>query len=308
MKKLQTAVLLMLIGYTPIVARQTISITTANSLKAAGNLKAAIEQYTQLQHKLQDKWVVYELADAYVLDGQYDSALTCLIEALSADLSFFYCGLHNFINTLDHPRWLAVEERYEMLLQQEHITEQESIVLAKQLWKMGIKDQAYYYHLNLLEKGSRYSPLKSIIWDWKLKINKENQQQLAYIIANHGWPEKTKAGIQGATAAFLIIQHASLAMQKRCLPLLKAACQIGEADWRYYAMMFDRIAVFEDRKQLYGTQLEVNEATNEYKLHIEDPDNVNKRRAQMNLPPIEDYLAQWGISWKDYLKKQGKHE
>jgi len=79
-------------------------------------------------------------------------------------------------------------------------------------------------------------------------------------------------------------------------------------DRRYYAMMFDRIAVFEDRKQLYGTQLEVNEATNEYKLHIEDPDNVNKRRAQMNLPPIEDYLAQWGISWKDYLKKQGKHE
>ena len=62
---------------------------------------------------------------------------------------------------------------------------------------------------------------------------------------------------------------------------------------RNYAYLWDRVAVNSDRKQRYGTQ-PTWECTPEGKLTLkplEDPENVNARRAAMGLGTGEDGLA-----------------
>lgn len=43
---------------------------------------------------------------------------------------------------------------------------------------------------------------------------------------------------------------------------------------------------------------------------IEDPDNVDKRRAEIGLGPISDYVKNWGIIWnlEEYKKEQLQEE
>ena len=60
-----------------------------------------------------------------------------------------------------------------------------------------------------------------------------------------------------------------------------------------YAYLWDRVAVNTDRKQRYGTQ-PTWECTTDNKLTLqplEDPENVNKRRAEMGLGSVEESLA-----------------
>jgi hypothetical protein len=60
------------------------------------------------------------------------------------------------------------------------------------------------------------------------------------------------------------------------------------------------------RRQIYGTQLAFDEATGESYLEpLEDPDNVDKRRAEAGLEPLQDYLSGVGMRWdpEEYKKK-----
>ena len=46
-------------------------------------------------------------------------------------------------------------------------------------------------------------------------------------------------------------------------------------------------------------------------MPLEDPDNVDKRRQQVGLGPIKDYVSEWGIIWdveeyKKFLKSLKK--
>lgn len=43
----------------------------------------------------------------------------------------------------------------------------------------------------------------------------------------------------------------------------------------------------------------------EFVLPLEDPDNVDKRRAEVGLGPLADYVKQWNIVWDvEEYKKQ----
>src|SRR5205085_1172028 len=71
-----------------------------------------------------------------------------------------------------------------------------------------------------------------------------------------GWPGKSLVGVDGANAAWLLVQHADQgrAFQKRCLPLLEAAVKKGEATGVQLAYLSDRVRVGAGEKQVYGTQ------------------------------------------------------
>jgi len=58
---------------------------------------------------------------------------------------------------------------------------------------------------------------------------------------------------------------------------------------------------------LYGTQLSRDSATQKYYLDsLDDPDNVDKRRAKMGLGKLADALLEWGITWdlEEYKNEQ----
>jgi len=71
------------------------------------------------------------------------------------------------------------------------------------------------------------------------------------------------------------------------------------ADPRNYAFLTDRVLINTGKKQLYGTQTLFNFNTAQaYPKALEDSINVNERRAQMELEPIEEYLN--GMSQRTY--------
>lgn len=80
--------------------------------------------------------------------------------------------------------------------------------------------------------------------------------------------------------------------------MIKELCLDSEARWESYALMYDRVQISQDKPQLYGSQVRYNEATkkNEF-FPIEDEANVNKRRAEMGMPPIESYAEFFGIKY-----------
>lgn len=60
----------------------------------------------------------------------------------------------------------------------------------------------------------------------------------------------------------------------------------------------DSILVNEDKVQVYGSQVRANPETGKGELYpVADEKNLNIRRAEIDLMPIEDYLKYMGIEY-----------
>ncbi len=112
---------------------------------------------------------------------------------------------------------------------------------------------------------------------------------LTQIIKKYGFPKISEVGKRQASTAFFIIQHQKeVAVLEFYLPIIKKTCEEGEADWGNYAMLFDRIEVYNKRPQRYGTQFKAL-GNNTYALFpLQNINLVNEYRAQLDLRPIPD--------------------
>jgi hypothetical protein len=121
-------------------------------------------------------------------------------------------------------------------------------------------------------------------------VHEENAAVLEAIIAVRGWPSESLAGADGAEAAWLILQHAIGLpdFQRRGLALLTEAAGRGEVPVWQPAYLDDRIRSLEGRPQLYGTQFDWDEQGLMSPLPIERSDNVDRRRAEIGLPPLAE--------------------
>jgi hypothetical protein len=137
------------------------------------------------------------------------------------------------------------------------------------------------------------------------EIDRKNLARLEKIVKQHGWPGKSLVGQEASQAAFLIVQHADLANQKKYFPLLKKAAVEGEARLADAAMLEDRILMREGKKQIYGTQVHLGPETGgKLELYpIEDEEHVDKRRAAVGLPPLAEYLKVFGLEYKPSSKE-----
>lgn len=119
-------------------------------------------------------------------------------------------------------------------------------------------------------------------------LDQKHTARLAQIIERHGWPKHSLVGEDGASAAWLLAQHADLepAFQKRCLALMEPLIALGEVDGADYAYLFDRVAIAEERPQRYGSQFHVD--THE-PLPLEDEARVDELRASVGLTSLAVY-------------------
>lgn len=124
-------------------------------------------------------------------------------------------------------------------------------------------------------------------------VHEANARELETIIGKVGWPTRELVGDDGAEAAWLIAQHAIglPRFQRKCLELLKAAVAAGKAPALQMAMMLDRILTYEGRPQVYGTSFDWDDAGQLSPRPIEDPDGVDRRRAEVGLEPLEAATA-----------------
>ena len=120
-------------------------------------------------------------------------------------------------------------------------------------------------------------------------IDTSNTERMRTIVRHYGWPNPQLVGKDGTDAAFLLIQHANLAFQKEMLPLVEKAYRQGELSGQSYALLLDRVLVGEGKRQVYGTQAKLK-GKEFVPDPIEDEPNVDKRRAEVGLPPLSEYL------------------
>ncbi len=121
-------------------------------------------------------------------------------------------------------------------------------------------------------------------------VDSASTARMKEIVRRRGWPGKPMVGEDGSEAAFLLVQHsADTLFQRTCLPLLEAAFRAGEVSGQDLALLTDRVRVREGKLQLYGSQAQIVDG----KLvlnPIEDEANVDKRRAEIGLPPMAEYV------------------
>ncbi len=171
--------------------------------------------------------------------------------------------------------------------------------LVAQLDSIHDEDQTYRRQLDgIREKYGQQS--KEMREHWKIINYKDsiNLIKVKAILDKYGWLGSDVVGGQGNSTLFLVIQHADLKTQENYLPMMREAVKTNKADASSLALLEDRILMRNGKKQLYGSQIGFNQKENTYYVAaLEDPDNVDKRRASVNLQPLADYVKRWKIIW-----------
>ena len=169
------------------------------------------------------------------------------------------------------------------------------------------EDQKYRKQISDIQKQYGHdSPEMQELWKIIAEKDSINLLKVGSILDKHGWVGPDKVGRQASQALFLVIQHADLATQQKYLPLVREAVKNKQLNGSSLALLEDRVALREGRKQFYGSQVDRDPDTNTYYvLPLEDPDNVDKRRAEVGLGPLADYVRRWNIEWnaEEYKKK-----
>lgn len=162
-----------------------------------------------------------------------------------------------------------------------------------------IEDQKYRQQINEIEKKYGWES-KEMKDHWKIIEEKDavNLVKVKAILDQYGWLGPDVVGGQGNTTLFLVIQHADKETQVKYLPMMREVVKNGKAQGSNLALLEDRVALGMGKKQIYGSQIGRDETTNLYYVSpLEDPGNVDKRRAEVGLGPLADYVSKWNIKW-----------
>lgn len=157
-------------------------------------------------------------------------------------------------------------------------------------------DQKYRVISNPYPPGS---PEYSAFVEASIRADSLNQVKIEEILRVYGYPGKSMVGEIEAATAWLVIQHAPLEKQLQYFPMIEQAAQTGELPRSNWALLLDRIRMRQGQPQVYGSQVVRDPDTGQWIIHpIEDEANVDKRRAEIGLEPLEDYALRFGIVWK----------
>jgi hypothetical protein len=169
--------------------------------------------------------------------------------------------------------------------------------LRRELVKIGEDNQKHRQEMMNMMDRLATTDSEKVAKKWKQVVERQNEldsknrQRLDEIVKEHGWPKMSSFGPEASGVAFLIVQHADLEYQKKYLPLIRESVTKNEARPSDLAMLQDRILTREGKKQMYGTQVRVNQTTQVMELYpIEDEENVDARRATVGLGPLAQYL------------------
>ncbi|QKX06202.1 hypothetical protein HN014_15210 [Aquimarina sp. TRL1] len=121
-------------------------------------------------------------------------------------------------------------------------------------------------------------------------LHSRNAKILDEIIDTIGYPTVDKVGKEASEAAWLIIQHSigQPYFMKKFAELLKIAVNESKADPKGLAYLTDRIAVFEGKPQLYGTQFDWDENGEMNPNQYDNIAKVNQRRKALGLNLLEE--------------------
>lgn len=166
----------------------------------------------------------------------------------------------------------------------------DSVYFTDQADRSGIND--------VVQKYGMESPEVSALWKKISLQDSINLIKVKTILDKQGWLGADIVGQQGNSTLFLVIQHADLATQEKYLPMMRDAVKNRKASAADLALLEDRVALGKGKKQIYGSQVGMSKKTGQYYVFaMEDPANVDKRRAEVGLGPMIEYARYFKIDW-----------
>jgi hypothetical protein len=121
-------------------------------------------------------------------------------------------------------------------------------------------------------------------------LHDRNQRELEKIIEDLGFPTVDLMGIEANQAAWLIIQHSMNYpdFMKKCLRSMTVQAILNLDERCQIAYLTDRIAFFEDRPQLYGTQFDWDNSGEMLPAKYDDLEKVNQRRKDLGWSDLDE--------------------
>lgn len=134
--------------------------------------------------------------------------------------------------------------------------------------------------------------------DYNPEIDRQNLIRVVSLIETCGMPTTKEVSPKQMSAIWLVFQHADNDNRKKYFPLLKKASENGDLKKSQIALMQDRILMVDGKPQIYGSQITKNQETKRWEIYdLENPEFVDKRRAQVGLGPLKEYVKNWDIEF-----------
>jgi hypothetical protein len=181
--------------------------------------------------------------------------------------------------------------------------------IAKLLDSMEVSDQEFRHKsTDLMNKGvDRNSPEVQHVFKLGRNADSLNMIVLKKIFKEYGFMGIEEVGKQGSSNFWLMMQHCDRdpKFQEEVLSEMKKHIERKNANPSNYAYLIDRVNVNTGKPQVYGTQMTINKEQSSYEPKpVVEPENLNKRRSEVGLSTIEEYIGVMNSHYKGSLKKK----
>jgi hypothetical protein len=242
----------------------------------------------------------YNAACSWALAKYPDSAFfqLAILATESNDTSFVRIGSDRDLNPLRADRrWKPLLEKLKQ--NKDNAEANLNKPLVAQLDSIYTEDQKYRERVGEIETqyGWDSKEMKDL---WRIINEKDsiNLIKVKAILDDYGWLGADMVGAQGNSTLFLVIQHSDLTTQAKYLPVMREAVKDGRASAGDLALLEDRVAIRQGKRQIFGSQIGRDPETQAYYVQpLDDPENVDKRRAAVGLQPLAEYVQHWQIQW-----------
>lgn len=123
----------------------------------------------------------------------------------------------------------------------------------------------------------------------------------------HGFPGYDLVGKDFSDSFWNLVQHQDdyPAFQEEVLRKMWLEVSRNNATGIYYAYLLDRVKVNAGALQVYGTQMRLSADSTSFEPQPAiDPQNLDRRRAEVGLPPMREYIDQMNARNSGSLRKE----
>lgn len=154
--------------------------------------------------------------------------------------------------------------------------------LQKQLLNMAQQSK----QIQAAQKSDATEALKNMAAD----ISRLHTQTLNEIVQLQGWPTKAQVTEEGVKATFKLVSHSNnLSFQQDMLPLIiQSYIDKQGISGEAVAIFTDQVSIAQGKNQVFGTQANLIAGKLVF-FQIENEDSVDQLRAEMGLPPLQEY-------------------
>jgi hypothetical protein len=154
--------------------------------------------------------------------------------------------------------------------------------LQQQLLNMALQSE----QIQIRQKSGTPEVLKNMATG----ITQLHTQTLNEIVQLQGWPTKEQVTEEGVKAALRLVIHSNnLSFQQNMLPfIIQSYIDKQGIDGESVAIFTDQVSIAQGKSQVFGTQADFIGGQVIF-FQIQNEDSVDQLRAQMDLPPLQEY-------------------